>query len=114
MTVRRSVLQGDEVTWAIRAEIRRLDRELVAALAERHELVERLWRHKRAVGQALVDREQEGRVLAGARRTARRHGLQPAYVEAILRAVIAEGKRMASPPLRPRRPAGRSRMPPRA
>ncbi|HXQ48779.1 MAG TPA: chorismate mutase [Thermoplasmata archaeon] len=117
MTVRRAVPQGDGITWAIRTELRRLDRALVAVLVERHELVERLWNHKRAVGLPLEDQAQEGRVLAEARRSARRHGLRPTYAEGILRVVIAEGKRMASvdpAPRRSRRPTGRSRVRPRA
>ncbi|HLM91811.1 MAG TPA: chorismate mutase [Thermoplasmata archaeon] len=117
MTVRRSVPKGDEVTCAIREELRELDCELVGVLAARHRLVERLWNHKRAVGRPLEDKKQEGRVLAAARRTARRHGLEATYVEGILRSVIAEGKRRASaePTARPRsrRPNARSRVRPR-
>ncbi|MGP8072192.1 MAG: chorismate mutase [Thermoplasmata archaeon] len=113
MTVRHSVPKGDDFTWAVRAELQRLDRELVGVLAERHKLVERLWDHKKAVGLPLEDRHQEARVIAGARRIARRHGLPPAYVEGILLAVIAEGKRRASAslsrPPRSRRPVARSR-----
>ncbi len=70
MTVRRSVPRGDELTWALRAELRRVDRALIAVLAERHELVGRLWDHKRAVGRPLEDRRQEARVLAAARASA--------------------------------------------
>jgi len=107
MTVRRSVPRGDEVTWELRAELRRVDLALVAVLAERHDLVERLWDHKRAVGRPLEDRRQEARVLAAARKNARRRGLSPKHVEEILRAVIAEGKRRASAAPRSRRPSPR-------
>jgi chorismate mutase / prephenate dehydrogenase len=113
MAVRRSVPKGDEVTCAIRAELQRVDRELVEALAERLELVQRLWAYKGTVGLPLEDRDQEGRVLARARRTAERRGLKPAFVDEVFRAVIAEGKRTATPgsfpPVRPRSPAQRSR-----
>ncbi|MGA8665091.1 MAG: chorismate mutase [Thermoplasmata archaeon] len=118
MTGRRSVPPGDEVTWAIRTELRRLDRDLVGVLAARHRLVERLWSHKRAVGLPLEDPLQERRVLAAAGRTADRLGLEKAFVEGILRAVIAEGKRKAwsrrHPRPRSRRPTARRRSRPGA
>jgi len=97
MTVRRSVPKGDEVTWAIRAELQRVDRELVEVLAERLDLVRRLWAHKRTVGQALENRAQERRVLGRARKTAIRRDLDATFVEEVFLAVITEGKRTASP-----------------
>ena len=108
MAVRRSAPKGDEVTWAIRAELKRVDRELVEGLAERLELVRRLWAHKGTVGLPLEDRGQEGRVLGRARRTAKHQGLNPTFVEEIFRVVIAEGKRTAT---RVPRPLARSRSP---
>jgi len=108
MAVRRPVLTGDEITWAIRAELRRVDRELVGLLAERLELVGRLWDHKRNVGLPLEDRDQERKVIRRARRTAARSGLEPAFVQGIFWAVIAEGKRRATPaPPPPRRSRSR-------
>ncbi|MHB1435639.1 MAG: chorismate mutase [Thermoplasmata archaeon] len=102
MTVRSPVPAGNEVLWATRKELRRLDRELVELLAERLGLVQQLWAHKRTVGLPLEDPAQEGRVLRRARRLADRSGIEPTFVEAIFRAVISEGKRMGVPG--PRRP----------
>jgi len=101
MTDPHPVPKGDVVTWAIRAELRRVDRALVELIAERLELVQRLWAHKRAAGVPLEDREQERLVVGRARRTARQSGLEPAFAEGILLAVIAEGKRRAWPPRGP-------------
>jgi len=102
MAVPRRIPKGDAVTWALRAELRRVDRELVAVLAERLGLVQRLWAHKGTVGLPLEDRDQERRVVTRAQRTASQRGLRATFVGEIFRAVIAEGKRAAAPALRAR------------
>ncbi len=113
MTANLAIPQGDELTWTIRAELQRVDRELVKILAERIELVRGLWAYKRLAGLPLEDRDQEGRVLSRARATANQNGLKPTFAEEILRAVIAEGKREADEApcetLRYRLPLGRLR-----
>ena len=54
----------DDLVEQLRAEITAVDREILAAVNRRLELVERLKRHKDEHGIAFVDPDREARMLA--------------------------------------------------
>jgi chorismate mutase/prephenate dehydratase len=54
----------DDLLGQLRAEITAVDREILAAVNRRLELVERLKRHKDEHGIAFVDPDREARMLA--------------------------------------------------
>ena len=73
----------------VRAEIDRLDRDLVALLAERAGYVKRAARIKGRRAE-IVDAERIEDVVAKARARARELGLAPDLVEAVYRLMIAQ------------------------
>jgi chorismate mutase/prephenate dehydratase len=76
----------------VRARISALDREILAALNRRLELVVELKRHKDEVGLAFVDPDRERRMLDELR-AANAGPLSDGGVEALLRAVLDLTKR---------------------
>jgi chorismate mutase len=55
---------SDDVLDELRAEITAVDREILAAVNRRLQLVDRLKRHKEEHGIAFVDPDREARMLA--------------------------------------------------
>ncbi|WP_411837478.1 chorismate mutase [Paracoccus sp. ME4] len=86
---------------ALRAEIDRLDAELMTLLARRHALIDRAARIKAGIGMParIDDRVEE--VVANVRRHATGHGLDPALYETLWRmlieAAIAQEDRFLNP-----------------
>jgi isochorismate pyruvate lyase len=72
----------------LRREIDRLDRRLVPLLAARSRLVREVAQVK-ATPAAVRAPRRAARVVANARRLARRHGMDPALAARIYRAMIA-------------------------
>ncbi|TPE53952.1 chorismate mutase [Amaricoccus solimangrovi] len=72
----------------LRAEIDRLDRELVALLAERRGYIERAAELKRGNGWPARIEERVEEVVARARASAAAHELDPDLVEALWRRLI--------------------------
>jgi chorismate mutase len=72
----------------IRQHIDDVDRRLVALLAERAALVDRVVRYKRARHMGVVDRGREDAMLARIAETAKEHGLDPRVAQQVLRTVI--------------------------
>ncbi|HYK94187.1 MAG TPA: chorismate mutase [Thermoplasmata archaeon] len=93
------ISRGQDGGWAIREELERVDLRLVDLLADRLELVQRLWSYKRAHALPLVDPSQEEKVVARAVLAAGRRGMEPRFAERLFRELIREGKRAAE--LRP-------------
>lgn len=72
----------------LRELLSRVDRSIVAAIAERHRLVEEIGEVKLRSGQPTRDYEREKEVLEAARRDAERLGASPDVAEEILRLLI--------------------------
>ncbi|MFA5868350.1 MAG: chorismate mutase [Candidatus Bathyarchaeia archaeon] len=80
-----------------RAEINRLNKEILERLAERVEVAEAIAEVKRRHGKPIVDAARERIVLDQARMQAQARGLDPDGAERVFRAIIdlcvqAEGK----------------------
>jgi chorismate mutase len=58
-----SEVDADPIVWSLRAQIADTDREILAAVNARLELVARLKEHKDAHGYAYVDRSRETAML---------------------------------------------------
>ncbi|HEY0996593.1 MAG TPA: chorismate mutase [Gemmatimonadaceae bacterium] len=78
-----------EALQAIRAGIERVDRDLLALLAERLELARRAGEVKRRVHDPIVDPPQEDEVMGRALQWGHEHGVDPEDVRAIMTRVIA-------------------------
>jgi chorismate mutase-like protein len=87
----------------VRADIDRIDREIVALLAGRHRLVLAAGRLKGRAS-AVPAPERQADVLAGVRRHADEHGLPPEVVEAVYRAMIDAFVRLETESLAESRP----------
>lgn len=74
---------------ALRREIDRIDKQIIAMLAQRLKLVDDLVALKRKLKLEIRDEEREQAIIARARRKAREEGLDPAFVESVMRLVIA-------------------------
>lgn len=72
----------------IRRQIDDVDRRLVALLAERARLVERVVVYKRRNHMAVVDRGREDEMLARIANVAKDEGLDPRVAQQVLRTVI--------------------------
>jgi chorismate mutase len=72
----------------IRDRIDKVDRQLVALLAEREALVQEVVHFKRANHMAVVDRDREDRMLAKIADIARQEGLDPRVAQNVLRTII--------------------------
>ena len=77
----------------LRAEIERVDRELIALMAQRHAIVREVGACKRASGQAVLDPAREAAVVARAGALARDAGLPDDDVRALFRGLIALSRR---------------------
>ena len=77
----------------VRSEIRRVDRRLVALLAERVRLAREAGRLKRAAGLPIRDPAQERVVLARLRRAAERTGLDLVELRAVMHRVVRLSRR---------------------
>lgn len=73
---------------ALRAELDRIDRELVERAAERQRIVSEIGRLKKSSGKALRDFRRERQVLDGVRARAEEVGLDPDLAETLLTALI--------------------------
>lgn len=73
---------------ALRAELDRIDRELVDRAAERQRIVSEIGRLKKSSGRALRDFRRERQVLDGVRTRAGEVGLDPALAETLLTELI--------------------------
>lgn len=73
---------------ALRAELDRIDRELVERAAERQRIVSEIGRLKKTAGRALRDFRRERQVLDGVRARAIDVGLDPDLAETLLTALI--------------------------
>ncbi len=71
-----------------RAEINRLNKEILERLAERVEVAEAIAEVKRRHGKPIVDAARERIVLDQARVQAQAHGLDPDGAERVFRAII--------------------------
>lgn len=93
--------QSSDELERLRAELDRIDRELIERAAARQRIVSRIGRLKRAAGRQLRDFRREREVLAGVRAHAERHGLDPQVAETLLTTLIEasltrqEGERVA-------------------
>jgi isochorismate pyruvate lyase len=72
----------------IRDRIDKVDRQLVALLAERGALVQEVVHFKRANHMAVVDRDREDRMLLKIADIAREEGLDPRVAQNVLRTII--------------------------
>ena len=73
---------------AIRAEIDRVDLELVDLLARRQRLVEQVVAFKREHHLGVVDRHREDEMLAAIGRSAQSRGADPRVARQVLRTII--------------------------
>jgi chorismate mutase len=72
----------------LRAEIDRLDQQLVALLAERARVVQCVTEHKRRYRLPVVDRHREDVMLDRIAELAKREGLDPRVAQQVLRTVV--------------------------
>ena len=89
----------------LRAELDRVDGELIALAAQRQQLVSRIGEWKSAQGRQLRDYAREREVLQRAADRATAHGLEPALAEDLLRRLI-EASLATQDQQRLRQPAG--------
>ena len=73
---------------AIRAEIERVDRALLALIAERLELARRAGEVKRGFHEPVIDPPQEDEVIGRALQFAHEHGIDPEAVQEIMARLI--------------------------
>ncbi len=79
---------GERDLSQIRRDIDNLDRQLVALLAKRAQLVEQVVVYKRSHHMAVVDRGREDEMLARIANVAKEEGLDPRVAQQVLRTVI--------------------------
>lgn len=72
----------------LRAEINRLNGEIVEKLAERTDVAVRIGAVKRRYGRPIVDRSREGKVYEQIRRLAKERSLDAEGVERVFREII--------------------------
>lgn len=72
----------------LRAELDRVDAELIGAIAKRQALVAEIGRWKHAQGQQLRDYQRERQVISHVRERAANHGLDPALAEQVMQLLI--------------------------
>jgi chorismate mutase/prephenate dehydrogenase len=72
----------------LRAELDRVDAELIGAIARRQALVAEIGRWKHAQGQQLRDYQRERQVISHVRERAQGHGLDPALAEQVMQLLI--------------------------
>jgi chorismate mutase len=77
----------------LRQEIERVDRALIALMAQRHAIAREVGACKRAQGQSVLDPAREAAVVARAGALAREAGLPDDDVRALFRGLIALSRR---------------------
>ncbi len=90
----------------LRAEIDRIDRDLVSLLAERRRVVARVADHKRRLGLPVYHPAREEDLISRRREQAREAGLDPDLVEDVFRAIVrasreAQARGLRAPGVRP-------------
>lgn len=75
---------------ALRREIDRIDGQLIDLLAQRLRLVEDLVALKKKLGRGIRDEARERAIVALARERAKKKGLDPAFIESLMRLTIAQ------------------------
>jgi hypothetical protein len=78
-----------EELHALRRRIDSIDEQIVTLLAERLKLVDNLIKIKRKLKLGIKDEARERAIIARTRRKAREKGLDPSFVESLMRLVIA-------------------------
>src|SRR3990167_963189 len=85
---------GDRSLKTLGVRLTRADKLLVKVLGHRMELVRQVGAHKARNGQKIIRVEIERQRLIKARAWARKNGLRPDFVSAILYLIIAESCRL--------------------
>lgn len=83
-------MSGDAKLDDLRASIDNIDAALVAILAERFKITQRVGKHKAAQGLPPADPEREVVQIARLRRLAREANLDPEFTEKFLQFIITE------------------------
>ena len=85
---------GAEKLQTLRTELDAIDGALLEAIRARLECCERIGRHKKAFGIAMMQPSRIGVVQARAAEFAEREGISPAFLEALYGLIIAETCRL--------------------
>ena len=74
----------------LRLEIDKINEQLIDLLAQRLKIGEELAKLKKKLGKEIRDEARERTVIDSARKLARERGLDPSFVEGLMRLIIAQ------------------------